>query len=115
MLGHAEQPEDDLGTVDDRVIYLTQALRPGDEFRYTFDFGDNWRHRLTVRAVAEDDLQGWLDQTGETPPHPTAVWGWGNIPDQYLRSEYAESIEDQFREHNAEVRRRRAAGEYDQT
>ena len=113
MLGHAEQPEDELGTVDDRVIYLTQALRPDDVFSYTFDFGDNWRHRLTVRAAATEDLQDWLEQTGETPQHPTAVWGWGNIPDQYLRSEYSESLEDTFREHNAEIRRRRAAGEYD--
>ncbi len=33
---------------DERNIRLNEQVKKGDEFTYTYDFGDNWRHRILV-------------------------------------------------------------------
>ena len=56
-------------------------LRPGEQFAYTFDLGDNWQHLCTVAPQRADQL-GTL---GINPDKPLPCWGWGDIPDQYGR------------------------------
>ena len=66
--------------LDDRRTTLSRLER-GEQFRYTFDLGDDWAHLCTV-----DD--GWidpLDELGIVPDAPLPYWGWGDIPDQYGR------------------------------
>lgn len=36
--------------LDERLFRLEQVVKPGDSFVYTYDFGDNWRHLITVEA-----------------------------------------------------------------
>jgi hypothetical protein len=60
---------------------VADRLRPGDEAMYVFDLGDNWTHACTV----EDQLVDPVEVLGAVPKAPTAVWGWGSIPDQYGR------------------------------
>jgi hypothetical protein len=49
-------PEEDDGSLDERRYSLEQlAARKGDKFAYTYDFGDDWHHTLTVQKVEEVD------------------------------------------------------------
>jgi len=60
---------------------LDMLLKPGDEFDYTFDLGDNWRHHCVIGADEIDPE----DQLGVVPERPLPFWGWGTIPDPYGR------------------------------
>lgn len=39
--------------VDERTVRLDKALNGRSTFEYTYDFGDGWRHRLTVEQVTK--------------------------------------------------------------
>jgi hypothetical protein len=67
--------------LDHTALRVARAVGPGDEFLYTFDFGDDWRHRCRVLTGKVDPLVEY----GAVPPRPVAIWGWGWIPDQYGR------------------------------
>jgi pRiA4b ORF-3-like protein len=56
-------------------------LRPGEQFGYVFDFGDNWQHLCTVGEQRVDPVE----VLGIMPDKPLPCWGWGDIPDQYGR------------------------------
>jgi hypothetical protein len=56
-------------------------LRPGEQFAYTVDLGDNWQHLCTVALQRVDPLE----TLGIIPVGPLPCWGWGDIPDQYGR------------------------------
>lgn len=46
-------------------------LTKGQRIAYLFDFGDEWRVRLTLRQIADDDGEGYprlLESVGEAPP-----------------------------------------------
>ena len=55
----------------------------GEVFTFEFDFGDGWLHRCTVLETGVTPE----DHYGVKPKGPVAVWGWGNIPDQYGRTQ----------------------------
>ncbi len=73
-----EDPPDE-SRVDDAVTL--GVLKPGQQFVYVFDLGDNWTHLCTVGAERIDPM----DTLGVTPQQPTPYWGWGTLPDQYRR------------------------------
>jgi hypothetical protein len=56
-------------------------LSPGEQFAYTFDFGDDWTHLCTVASERVDSL----DTVGIVPGEPLPYFGWGDLPDQYGR------------------------------
>lgn len=56
-------------------------LRPGEQFAYVFDLGDEWAHLCTVGERRVDPLVS----LGIVPDKPLPCWGWGTIPDQYGR------------------------------
>lgn len=60
---------------------MARELAPGDQFTYTFDLGDSWRHRCRVLAEKVDPIEEY----GPRPQRPVPIWGWGWIPDQYGR------------------------------
>jgi hypothetical protein len=66
---------------DHAALKVARELGPGDQFQFTFDFGDNWRHRCRVLSDKVDPRSEY----GEPPKRPVAIWGWGWIPDQYGR------------------------------
>jgi hypothetical protein len=72
--------------LDHTELKVARELKPGDEFSYVFDLGDDWRHRCLV----ESDKADPLEEYGTVPKAPVAIWGWGWIPDQYGR----EALED---------------------
>ncbi len=69
--------------LDHDVLKITREVRPGDEFRYTFDLGDDWRHRYEVLAEKVDPRQEWGPRP--LPRRPVPIWGWDWMPDQYGR------------------------------
>lgn len=75
--------EDDAPVEDHAAVKVASAVAPGDEFGFTFDFGDRWTHRCRVLAEKVDPRQEW--GAGPLPRQPVAIWGWGVIPDQYGR------------------------------
>ena len=46
-------PDWDFGppTNDERTTRLDAVAGEGDSFRYTYDFGDDWRHKVTVDKI----------------------------------------------------------------
>lgn len=71
----------DLSWEDQATLKVTSELNLGEEFGFTFDFGDDWRHRCRVLPEKIDPRNEW--GAGPLPRQPVAVWGWGSIPDQY--------------------------------
>jgi hypothetical protein len=67
-------------TEDIRRVKLSR-LRPGEQFLYVFDLGDNWAHLCTVGRRRVDPVE----TLGILPSKPLPYWGWGDIPDQYQR------------------------------
>jgi hypothetical protein len=80
--------EDDEPVEDQATLKVAQAVGPGDEFSFVFDFGDRWEHRCRVLAKKADPRQEW--GAGALPRQPVAIWGWGEIPDQYGRRSAAD-------------------------
>ena len=68
-------------TADIESAKVARLLRPGAEFAFTFDLGDDWIHRCVIGDEKVDPIQ----VLGITPPTPLPYWGWGAIPDQYGR------------------------------
>ncbi|WP_342661650.1 IS1096 element passenger TnpR family protein [Rhodococcus ruber] len=68
-------------TMDIASAKVARLLKPGAEFQFTFDLGDNWTHRCEVGKQKIDPVQ----EVGVLPEVPLPYWGWGTIPDQYGR------------------------------
>ena len=84
-------PDDEFGPdlvwLDHAKLKVARELKPGDEFVYIFDFGDDWRHRCAVQPTKSDPVTEY----GIVPPGAVAIFGWGWIPDQYgRRSEHGD-------------------------
>jgi hypothetical protein len=67
-----EKPE---GSLDGAKARLGR-LRPGEQFAYTFDLGDNWQHLCTVAPQRADPLE----TLGIIPVGSLPCRGWGDIP-----------------------------------
>lgn len=67
-----EEPE---GSLDGAKARLGR-LRPGEQFAYTFDLGDNWQHLCTVAPQRADPLE----TLGIIPVGPLPCWGWATSP-----------------------------------
>ena len=81
----------DLVWLDHAKLKVAREVKPGEEFSYVFDLGDNWRHRCRVERQKADPIEEY----GTVPPRPVAVWGWGWIPDQYGRRSEAGEEDDE--------------------
>lgn len=66
---------------DQLALKPAKELELGEEFSFTFDFGDDWSHRCRVGPEKIDPRREWGQ--GPLPRRPVATWGWGSIPDQY--------------------------------
>ena len=71
--GHYSDPYYDLDDCDDEFgIRLSRALpRSGVTIGYVYDFGDNWKHTITLEKI---------DQPETAPTHPVCVAGRGDAP-----------------------------------
>ena len=76
--------ESDVIWLDHAELRVSREVKPGEAFEYVFDLGDNWRHRCVVEPEKADPVEEY----GELPERPVAIWGWGWIPDQYGRESF---------------------------
>jgi hypothetical protein len=76
--------------LDHAAVKVAQEVEPGDEFTYTFDLGDDWRHR----CVADKQKADPEEEYGPPPARPVAIFGWGSIPDQYGRRSFEDDDRD---------------------
>ena len=72
--------DDDEPVADGRIVKLAR-LKPGEQFVYVFDLGDDWAHLCTV---GDSPLHPG-ETVGSVPDRPLPYFGWGAIPDQYGR------------------------------
>jgi hypothetical protein len=76
--------------LDHAKLRVAKEVKPGEEFEYVFDLGDNWRHRGTVEPGKGDPVEEY----GIVPNVPAPIWGWGSIPDRYGRQAFDPEDED---------------------
>lgn len=71
------------------------------QLAYTYDFGDDWRHTVTIEAIADADpaveYPLYIDGTGRAPPEDV-----GGIPGFEL---FLDSIADPKHEQHHELKR----------
>ena len=48
-------PDPELGFSDERQVTLGEFTDIGARFRYTYDFGDDWQHEITVEKLLDPD------------------------------------------------------------
>jgi Plasmid pRiA4b ORF-3-like protein len=65
-------PDDELGTLDEKQFQLGDLLKTGELAGYEYDFGDGWEHELAVEASAAADTvrvyPGCTGGEGACPP-----------------------------------------------
>lgn len=89
-----ESDEADWHTENEQKVYLNRVLMAGDTFRYLYDFGDSWDHRLLVEKIEDsDDLRladgdAWID-AGERAGPPEDAGGVSGFQD------FLERLEDE--------------------
>lgn len=75
-------------------IRLDQVVaKEGDWFRYDYDFGDGWTHKLKVEAVLDHTPSGINCVAGRRacPPEDCGgVWGYAELA-EWVRSDYADA------------------------
>ena len=82
--------EGDEPVLDERTLKLSR-LKPGQQFVYVFDLGDDWAHLCTTGKALIDPLE----TLGIVPDRPMPYFGWGAVPDQYGRAWSADDGEAQ--------------------
>src|SRR3954470_24477338 len=59
-IGFVDPEPFDAELVEDQdQVKVAGAVAPGEEFTFTFDFGDRWEHRCRVLAEKADPRQEW--------------------------------------------------------
>ena len=84
LIGFPDPDFDEPRWLDHAALKVAAEVGLGDEFVYTFDFGDDWRHHCRVLPEKVDPRVEY----GPLPQRPVAIWGWGWIPDQYGRETF---------------------------
>jgi Plasmid pRiA4b ORF-3-like protein len=78
-------PNPELGHVSDNKVRLSQVLTgPGDQLRYTYDFGDDWEHDIlleeTRTAVPGEAYPSCVTGQGACPPEDCGgAWGYAGL------------------------------------
>ncbi len=90
LIGFPDPDFDEPPWLDHAVLKVASEVSVGDEFVYTFDFGDNWEHVCRVLAKKVDPR---VEHGPPVPKRPMPLWGWGSIPDQYGRATFDDAGE----------------------
>lgn len=59
--------------IDEAELRLCDALTPGTQFLYLYDFGDGWEHQIVVEGV--EDVDARRDELTDEPMAPFALLG----------------------------------------
>jgi hypothetical protein len=71
-------PDAELRYRDERTTRLNDLVKPGDRLLYTYDFGDDWEHEITIEeaTVAEPGMSCPLCVAGQGACPPEDSGGW---------------------------------------
>jgi hypothetical protein len=71
-------PDPELRYRDERTTRLNDLVKPGDRLLYTYDFGDDWEHEITIEeaTVAEPGMSYPLCVAGQGACPPEDAGGW---------------------------------------
>jgi len=77
-------PDPELGFSDERQVTLSELTDVGARFRYTYDFGDDWQHEITVEDLLDADpdthYPALIAAKGACPPEDCGgPWGYANL------------------------------------
>jgi hypothetical protein len=77
-------PDPELGFSDERQVTLGELIDLGARFRYTYDFGDDWEHEITVEdlldAHPDTHYPVLVAAKGACPPEDCGGrWGYANL------------------------------------
>jgi hypothetical protein len=77
-------PDPELGFSDERQVTLGELTDIGARFRYTYDFGDDWQHEITVEDLLDADpdthYPTLVAAKGACPPKDCGgPWGYANL------------------------------------
>ena len=86
--------------LDAATTFIREFLEEEDWFTYTYDFGDNWEHRVTIEKVLEDYPHNYpqvVKFKGDCPPEDCGgIWGYYDCLDVISdpsNPEYEERLE----------------------
>lgn len=82
QIGMAESAWDDDLIEESEVYFEELKLKKGDNFRYTYDFGDDWTHEVLIESIEDGDIDVpvCLKGKGACPPEDCGgVWGYEDI------------------------------------
>lgn len=75
--------ETEMDTVDAAQLQLQEIFQtPLQRYSYTYDFGDDWTHRLTLEQITPEKLlrAQCLEGAGACPPEDCGgAWGYENL------------------------------------
>lgn len=83
--GYVEPSPWEEAHVDENTVSLAEVLdKEGDWIDYDYDFGDDWRHRITLEKVLDAEETGTLPLCtggrGMAPAEDSGgLWGWANM------------------------------------
>jgi len=75
-------PDDELGHLDERTVSLSQVFSGvGDKLCYTYDFGDDWEHEVTLEKILPESVGATssfcVTGKGACPPEDCGgPWGY---------------------------------------
>ncbi len=79
-------PDPELSFSDERQVTLAEITDISARFRYTYDFGDDWQHEITVEKLLDPDpdpdarYPALVDAKGACPPEDCGgPWGYANL------------------------------------
>jgi hypothetical protein len=84
VVSFAMPDEDNEWLIDERQVTLQQISRNGSTFSFEYDFGDGWRHTVSVESVGEPDPARkppmLIDGANACPPEDCGgPWGYANL------------------------------------
>ena len=91
-------PDPELGFIDEGRVSLGELIGVGDRLLYTYDFGDDWEHEITVEELLDADPEVHypvlVAAKGACPPEDCGgPWGYAE-----LKEVLAEPTHEQHRE-----------------
>jgi hypothetical protein len=76
LIGYPDLEIGEQEWLDHQALKVAAEVAAGDEFLYTFDLGDDWRHRCLVLPEKVDPRA----EFGPPPRRPVPIWGWDGSP-----------------------------------